>query len=464
MKYILLIILISTIGANAQNEFRYTEKDIAFQGKFIKASQKRLIGKLDDAISIYKTILEKDPYNALVLFNLSRIYLEKNDEDKAVSYGEKAIKKAPDNPWYQKSLADIMMNFDEYEQAAELYEKLITLQKNNQGHYYSAIEAYHKAENTSGRLSIFRKMEDNFGADDYTIQQIVGIYLDQGNNKDALLKAQELIHLYPNDPHYYELNGQLQSDFGSSDKAMEYYTKLLKIYPNNSSALVYLARNTGKQDELSQIEMIATNPSVNIDSKVKSLIPFAKEITADHPQKERIIQLANNIIEIHPEESKAYTLLADLLANTGNIEEAERQYIKALEFDKSIYAVWQQLMIIQNDLGKYDALILSSEQALNYYPNQAAPYIYNGLAQSELGNYEVSKEMLEEAKLIGTKDDFIKGHLKLLSGKIVAHSNGEDIKEMTREEIFMKGLKPGDARIIMNLSNGNFLVRVQKGS
>jgi len=464
MKFLLLIILLTSLTLKAQQENRYTEKDIAAQGKFIKATQKKLIGKLDEAIIIYNEILENNPNSAVALFDLSRIYFRKEIKDEAISYGEKAIKKDPGNTWYKESLAEITMRFEEYAQASKLFNQLLIQEKNKQSHYLGAIEAYRKLEDNLSTYGVFQKMESQFGANSYSIQQMTGILLDLGKNNEALNKASELLDLYPNDPGFIMLNAELHADFGSSSKAMSLFTELLKIDPKNSAALVYLARNNNEKDELSKIELIASNPAIDINTKVKSLIPYAKIINSADPKKERLIAIGDIVVKLHPDESKAYTILADLHVNSGNLIEAESNYIKAVELDKSIFTVWQQLLFIQNELGKFDALSQSSFQAMDFYPNHAAPYVFNGISHAEMGNFAEAKEMQQEALLIGTKDPFIKSQLKLLTGKILAQENGEDIKELTDSDIISRGLKMDDDRILIRLKNGNFLVRIQKGS
>ena len=94
MKNLLLAFFLFSIGTLvAQVGERYSEADINIQAQIVKATQKKLLRKYDDAIKIYEGILEQNRHNTVVLFDLSRIYLSQNDEDKAIEFGEKALKK-----------------------------------------------------------------------------------------------------------------------------------------------------------------------------------------------------------------------------------------------------------------------------------------------------------------------------------------------------------------------------------
>ena len=169
MKKFLLLFLVFLFGnLSAQVGERYSEDDISIHGKFVKASQKKLLRKYDDAISIYESILEKDMHNAVALFDLSRIYMMQDKEDKAIEYGEKALKKDKQNDWYKESLAEIKMKFKHYEDAAAIYTQLAYSKQTNHDLYFKAIEANTKANKKKSNIAIFEKMENVFGPDSYT--------------------------------------------------------------------------------------------------------------------------------------------------------------------------------------------------------------------------------------------------------------------------------------------------------
>lgn len=465
MKNLLLALLIISIGSvTAQVNERYSEEDVNVQSKIVKASQKKLLRKYEDAIQIYEDILEKDRNNTVALFDLSRIYLTINNEEKAIEFGEKALKKEPKNEWFKESLAEIKMHFKYFEEAGKIYQELAVIKKDNRNLYLFALDAFRQAENSDMALNLLQEMEKGIGPDSYSIQQTLGIHLNNENYKVAITKAKELMSLYPNDSEFIELNAQLESDFGSGQEAKRLYEKLLLLDPENSKALVFLARNDELDDELGSLKNIASNPNVDIDTKVKTLIPYAEKITKDNSQKDIILSIAHEIVTLHPKEAKAYALYGDLLNNSGNIEAAESQYMSALKHDKSVYAIWEQLMFIQYELGNFEGLLKSSTEALDYYPNQAAPYAFQGLAETNLNNIETGSEMLVEAKMIGTNSPYIKSIISLLEKTLQAYNEGDEIEIMSKEDLFMRGVKIDDPSIIRIMENGKFLVRVKKGS
>ena len=465
MKNILLLFFsFFFFYATAQVGERFTEEDINTQAQIVKATQKKLIRKYDDAIEIYENILEKDRHNKVALFELSRIYMIQDIEDKAIEFGEKALKKEPENAWFKESLAEIKMKFKHYREAAELYQELAVNAENDQSKYLKAVEAYRNADDEMSTLQVFEKMEMAFGKNSYISQQIIGIHLKQENYQAAIAKAKQLARLYKDDSEYLQLYAELEADFGSKKEAEKIYNQIIKLDPENSKALVFLAQKKGSSNDLASLKTIVSNANVDIDVKVKALIPYAEKITKESPNKLEVIGIAEKIVALHPEEAKGYALLADFHNNSGNPEEAEKNYMSALKLDKSVYAIWEQLMFIQYDLGHFSELLLTSNNALDFYPNQAAPYTFLGLANANMGDYDESKSMMEEANLIGTKNPIIKSLIDILSMTIRIHEEGDVLKVMSKEDLFMRGLKEGDPSIIQKRVDGKYLVRVKKGS
>ncbi|MEE9374021.1 MAG: tetratricopeptide repeat protein [Saprospiraceae bacterium] len=465
MKIIILpLFLFIVLHATAQIGERYNETSINLHSAFVKASQKKLLRKYDDAIKIYEGILEKDMHNAVALFDLSRIYMTMTKEDKALEYAEKALKKDPNNTWYRESLAEINMRFEHYSEAAQMFKEMAFAKENNQNLYLNAIEAYQLDGDRAGTLSILVKMEKVFGTDSFTAQQIIAIHIDQGKYKSAIAKAKELVKLYPYDTEYIQVNAELEADFGSEKEAERLFKSLLAMDPENSKALVFLALKSDKNNGINGIRSIVSNPNVDIDEKVKALIPFAQIITAKSPDKEEILAMAKTVVSLHPDEAKAYAIYADILKNSGNIIDAEVQYIESLKYDKSIFAIWQELMVIQYEIEKYAGLISTCNLAMDFYPNHAAPYAFNGLAKVNINQYTEGKEMLAEAQLIGTSDDYIKSIIHLLSVSIQVYENGGEIKVMSKQDMFMRGINPDDSSVISKRADGKYLVKIKKGS
>jgi Tfp pilus assembly protein PilF len=89
---------------------------------------------------------------------------------------------------------------------------------------------------------------------------------------------------------------------------------------------------------------------------------------------------------------------ADFLYRDKKTREARDELLKVLQYDKSKYAIWDQLMICETDINENDSLARHSGEAMDLFPNQPKPYFFNGIAYLKMKKYEKAIPPLKEGK------------------------------------------------------------------
>jgi len=97
-----------------------TSDELTTQRLYIEASQAKLIGANDDAIRIYKEILERDGQNHAAAYEYSRALYAKEQYRDALEQVDLAIKYGPDNPWYWVMKGDILEILEDYQAAIDV--------------------------------------------------------------------------------------------------------------------------------------------------------------------------------------------------------------------------------------------------------------------------------------------------------------------------------------------------------
>jgi Tfp pilus assembly protein PilF len=186
------------------------------------------------------------------------------------------------------------------------------------------------------------------------------------------------------------------------DKALQAYQDLLKVDPDNAYVHLSLAdyyRNQ-KQNEkaFEEIRIAFRSKELDIDTKVKILLSYYS-VTEQYPElKPDADELCKIIVEVHPDEAKAFSIYGDFLYRDKKMEEARVQYRKAIALDKEKYALWNQLLVIESELNDYAAMEKESSEAMEYFPGQSLPYFFNGAAKIQLKKYKEAVEVLTEGK------------------------------------------------------------------
>ena len=159
-------------------------------------------GELEEAIHIYRRMLEKHPEDAGTRHVLGLVYAANGDLSQACVQIEKAIALAPDHAPYFRSLGDVLYDNERFEAALEAYEKAIALEP----------------EDCDTRLNL-------------------------GNTRQRLGFGQEALEQYHRilaaDPGHYKAMsniGKLYFDQGDIDTSIEWYGKSISSAPDYAEA------------------------------------------------------------------------------------------------------------------------------------------------------------------------------------------------------------------------------------
>lgn len=449
MRKISLVFTFFIIGISiltAQSD-RYTEEEIGLQDKFIAAYSERMLGKVDKAITLLKEVYKADRQNAAVAFELARAYAQKEDNESTKKYIELACKNDSDNVHYQQYRSDYYTKIDDIEGRINALEKLMALSPFDESNYYEAGKLHEENSSPQKALSVYNKIENVIGVHEEASRRKFEIYNRIGEKDNAIAELVALSNTYPTSPRYLNNLASYYKEIGKKKLSDKTYKRSLAVDPDNPDATIALAGDITKPGNeaayLLVLRGIIGSPDIDIDTKIKELIPYVQNMSTD-PKDPDNIALVNTIEDLtntHPTEAKAYAISGDVLLNLGKTEEAIEKYAKTLEYNKGNYAVWEQYMYALESESRFEELKTASNDALDLYPNQAMCYYFNGVSHYRTGNKKEGDSMFEEALLIGRKNEALKARIATIQ---------TGTKKVTRKEFpqwaFMRGYKIGQSK------------------
>ena len=391
------VILILVFGSNPlmsqeKTITRYSEEDIGIEQLYIDANQKKILQKYDEAIELYNKILEKNELNASVHHDMARIYAAQGNFDQAIVSGKKAVRFAPSNKWFLLSLCSIYEQGEYYDEAASTLKKTVAI-TSNEDIYTRWAENLKLADKILEAIQVYDDADKRFGWDDIRSDEKVDLYLSLGKEKEALQEVKKWVQKYPDELHHLTKLARYYDFRGQSSKALKTFKQVLDNDPEHEEALTYvnLARNDKNGSELQQF---IANPNISLDNKILTLVPLIEENDSE------IMSLCRQMTILYPEEAKAYALYGDALWLANNSDDAISQYEQAIALNKSVFQVWDQLMMILAYSERFEKLEQIAIEAVDYYPNQAGPYYYQALAFLKTEQFEKALEINEEALFI----------------------------------------------------------------
>jgi tetratricopeptide (TPR) repeat protein len=406
---------------------RISEKEIQLQEKYMSATMQQQIGKLDAAAKLFKEVLDKSPKCDGCAFQLSRLNDQLKNPQEALEFAKKAIAIDPQNKWYQMHIAEIYEKNGKDREAIEVYRKLID--GNSFGRDY-ADELYFRLAFAQVRMSepvkaikTLDELEKKMGINEEISDKKHLIYDELGDKKKAAAELRRLADAFPAIAEYQHATADYYEKIGDKISATQMYERILKRDPSDSKAQLALAtKNTtpplsnasGGKDAafLQSLKGLFAKPDISIDEKIKTILPFAQRIgeRKDKPLAAAGLELAETLERTHPNEAKAYALVADMLYHNDRLQESLVKYKRCLELNKTIYPVWEQKMYVEEELGLFDDLLKTSNSATDLFPSQATAFYFNGLANERKGQFGVALESLEQALLMSAKKPIVRSN------------------------------------------------------
>ena len=381
---------------NKISEAQKTKAEMFFyEGLRLKA-----LGDYRTAVINFDKVIAIDPNQAAAFYELSQMYLEMKTPETAFIYALKATTLDPKNEWYLIAAAEASEKSGNYLKAEKFYKALIELKPAHIENYFSLANMQLARKKYKEALRTYDILSKKLGVTEELAIQKEKIWLKLNKVPKALAEIQTLIDRYPKEPKYYLLLADIFVANNTPDKAFAIYQKVLQLDSNNGYAQLELAEyyRIKKQEPMAMryLYVAFKNPQINIDHKVSILAPYFSVI-GNQSQRKRALELASFLIISHPTEAKAFAIYADILYQDKQLDSAKIIYLQTIALDKSVFAVWQNLLLLQAETQDYNGLLKSSNQAIELFPNQNFVFYLNAAAKYQAKDFAAAAVSYHQA-------------------------------------------------------------------
>jgi tetratricopeptide (TPR) repeat protein len=248
-------------------------------------------GNLQQAESLYRKILKRQPRNSEILHMLGVLYSDSRNYDAAIQYIKKALRFDPNNSYAYYNLGNTYRNKGELDESIRNFQKAIELNP-------KFIDAYYN-------LGI--ALQDN--------KQI----------NEAIVCYQEALQLNPSLFYVFYNLGNAFKYKGQFDKAIDCYQKVLKLNPSFIPAYINLTstfRDNGQLDDAVTIcqKALVINPS--------SLETYVNLGTAlqDKGQLDEALDCYRKVLNVDSNFAEAHWNMSLVLLTLGNYMEGWKEH------------------------------------------------------------------------------------------------------------------------------------------
>jgi len=411
--YLFVFILLIAFGksfAQKQNTNSKITKDLPmanlsvddrrkFDYYFYEAMNAKTANKYDSAIDYLKYCLAIDSTNATVYYELGSYFNSLNNKNKALDYYRKASAYDGNNFYFNMAYASLCLDFKQYSDAIEQFEKLLANNPDNSELYIYLSEAYRMDGDLQKAISTLDKLEQIIGLVEKISIQKYQLYTMLKQENRAFAEIQKYIDKYPSEIKYQILLGNLYMQAGKTKEAYMVYSKAKAIDPEDpyliSSIAEYYEQTNNKEAAEEELHLALVSPKMDIDTKLAVLAQYVGSLQQNRQDTQVANVLFDSLMIQHPQEPKLNLMYGNLLAMQTKKEEARVQYQIFAEANPTNPVGWEQLLSTTFP-DSLDLSIKICKDAISYIPDQPQFYFYLGVSEYMKEDYTSGLDALQK--------------------------------------------------------------------
>lgn len=466
-RVVYLFVLISLVScANVKKFAMVTDsKQLSEQEKFdftysfFEANKYQLKGNFDLAVELYSKCLAIDETSSAVNYNLSKIYLTKNEVVVASNYIDKAILYNSNNIEYLYLGGLVYQKNNEFEKGEICYNKLIKLDATNVEFYIGLADLYIQKGDFKSAIKTYDIIDEKFGRNEIISLQKNKIYVSLNKLEEARNELVLLAESNNNSPYFLRLIADFNVQFKFFPEAVIIYKQILDKNSDDGFAHIGLAecyQQLGKFDEaFNEIKLAFESNDVSSDIKIKLFITVWQSVQDKPELASMLYDLTKTLVTKYPDNVDVNTIYADFLLRDNKLEEAKEILEKIVLVRKDRYMLWEQLILIDNQFLAWEDCYNHSKEALKYFPNQSFLYFFKGFSAFQLEKFDESYKSFDFGfKIITAEDPLYNDYLSFLAE--VNHKLGNS----TEAYSYYDKLIENDSENIMALNNYSYYLSV----
>ncbi|MDR1884025.1 MAG: tetratricopeptide repeat protein [Prevotella sp.] len=366
---------------------------------FHEAMNAKATNQFDAVYDYLDRCMAIDSTNANVLYELGNCYNSIGSKNKAINYYRKATGYDSDNYYYNMAYGTMCLEFKQYSDAIEQFEKLVAKDSDNADLYIYLSEAYRMDGDLKSAVSTLDKLEQIVGLNEKTSIRKYQLYTMMKQEKQAFAEIRKYIDKYPNEIKYHILLGDLYMQAEKKNEAYMVYSRAKSIDPDDPyliSSMAEYYQQTGNKDAAEdELHIALVSPKMDIDTKLSILAQYVGTLQRTRKDTQTANSLFDTLMTQHPQEPKLNLMYGNLLMMQSKKEDARFQYQLFAEANPTNPLGWEQ-MLYTTFPDSIDLSIKVCSQALSYIADQPQFYFYLGVSQYMKENYEGALDTLQK--------------------------------------------------------------------
>lgn len=418
-SYISLFLVLFACGVKKQQGEAIipSKTDFTYIEKFHKAVRYKQMGQFQNAITTFEDCAAMRPSDDAVQYALSQLYLQTQQLAKSSIAIQKAVKLDPSNKWYLQELAYMQFESGNFKEAAKSFKTLSENEPKNVEWLFSYAEALMRSNDLSAAVKALDKLEAEIGLNPELSLEKFKLYRKIKQDDKAVSELTKALVDFPDDTQLLANLVDYYFEKKEDEKAFSYLIKLAQNDPANGNAHLALAqyydRKGDKKGSYDELKKAFVCDDVTLDTKIKILLSMFELQYKLDPEMHELI---NILVDKNPTDARVYTVRGDFYLKEQKNKEALADFKKALTFDQTKFAIWEQVLIMDYQNQDYVSLLENSTNCLTYFPSIPKVYLFYGISATQLKKYEEAVDKLSAGEELVVNDNPLKAEMLAQKG------------------------------------------------
>ena len=372
-------------------------------------------GSLKDAEDIYLRILKQDPNHFDALQLMGAMTGQQKFFERSSEYFSLALKINRTNPAVLNNYANILQSLLKKEEAIDLYNEAISLDKNYWEAFCNRGKSYLNSKNYELALQDFNHVILNRGVD-------FDLCLNKGNalkalnqNEEAIIWFSKGLELNPRSQEILNNLGNVYRDLEDFDLANKFYQQAINL--GDPMPGIYINQGTLLQNQGSfELALQCFEKAIEIDSKCFEAFFYKAGVFTNLKRHDEAIECFDEVIRLNPEHVAAFNNRGNAYFANGNYKDALENYYKATVIDVNFADAFNNQGVILQTLGFVKEALASYQKAIEVDPKYLQAYYNAGDLFLQSKKYEEAFACFEYALLVNEDYEFLLGnylHIKM---------------------------------------------------
>lgn len=388
-----------------ENVQQLDEKDrLEFDYSFMEGLRNKITGNYQEALGWFDNCLKILPSSPVVKYEIAGLLTVNNDFNTALQLAREAVAGNPENMWYKILLANVLQKKSMIEEACQVYADIISKYPNKEEFYLIEAGLYASIEKWQKAIDVYDRYENQYGITEPVSIEKIKLYTKLEDVKKASNELSKLIRKYPDRSEYLSLLAELYFNYNHDKKGLQILDRLLKADPDNGFVHFYLADyyREKKQEKLADEHTRSALLSDQIDNgyKIQYILKLILNPDTTLVNEKELDDYMQLLLEKYNDDLSVRALHSDFLKKDNKLDEAKKELEYILSQDQNNYLIWEELLLLCNQLSDTSCMYNKSVEAMKYFPEQPLPYALAGVALMMQKDFKNALPFLEKGVIL----------------------------------------------------------------